>query len=526
MLVRAADRQREWAIRLAIGASGGRLARQVLTESVVFGALGGGLGLALGIVGIRALLAIGPGDIPRIAADGSDVLVDWRMLLFAVMVSMGTSVVVGLIPAMRASRVDVESSLRSGGDRAGAGLTHERTRALLVAAQVALACMLLVGTALLLRSFIEMHRVHPGFESARVLTMTTFATDARYARTEATARMIEESVEAVRAVPGVEVVGATMTGVPLEGEKSTLRIGVAAQTDRNVMGGWHIISPDYFTVLRTPILRGRGITPRDTREATPVAIVNQALARRLWPTGDPIGDRVIVGMDGGPDFADVPRQVVGIVGDIRQGRLDREPRPAVYVPLAQLPDVEMAFLNRNSAAVTWMVRTSGAPHLVDDAVQQALRRATDAPVARMRSLEEIAALSTVGTQFRIRLMTLFAGSALLLAAIGIYGVASYSVQRRTREIGVRVALGATPEGIRRLVLMLGLRSTAIGLVAGLIVAFAFARVLARFLFAVDPRDPFVFAIVPCVLALVALTAVWLPARRATRIEPVRALRMD
>jgi predicted permease len=292
------------------------------------------------------------------------------------------------------------------------------------------------------------------------------------------------------------------------------------------MGGWHIVSPDYFTVLRTPILRGRGITARDARETTPVVVINQALARRLWPNGDPIGARVIVGLDGGPDFADVPREVVGIAGDIRQGRLDLDPRPAVYVPLAQLPDVEMAFLNRNSAVMTWLVRTHGAPHLAAGAVQQALRGTTDAPVARVQSLQDIASLSTVGAQFRIWLMMLFAGAALILAAIGIYGVASYSVQRRTREIGVRLALGATPDGIRGFVLKRGFRSTAAGLFCGLAVAFALARVLARFLFAVDPRDPFVFTFVPCVLAIVALAAVWLPARRATRVEPVRALRMD
>jgi len=526
LLVRAADRQRELAIRIATGASRGRLVRQLLTESLVLALMGGTLGLVLGVAGIRSLLALQPGDLPRIAPDGSGMVGDWRVLMFAIVASASTGVAVGVLPAIRASRLNVEEQLRAGGERAGAGFHHETARALLVVSEVALASMLLVGTGLLIRSFVEIRRVPPGFDTQRLLTMTTLVTDERYTVTKSTTRLMEDAVRDVGAVPGVEIMGATLTGIPLEGEKTAFKIGIAGQPDRSLMGAWHVISPDYLQTLKTPLIRGRGFTSRDDSHSPPVVVINQALVGRFWPTGEPLGDSLILGEGVGPDFVDVPRQIIGIVGDMRQDGLDRDPRPTAYVPLAQLPDNEMAFFSRAGAALTWVVRTSQAPDVMTASVVEALRKSTKAPVARIRSMQEVSALSTAGTQFEVWLMTLFGWAALLLAALGVYGVVSYSVQQRAREIGVRLALGATPSTIQRMVLGRSIGFTMVGIAIGIAAAFGLARVLARFLFGIAPHDAMVFAIVPCALSLVALIAVWLPARRAARVDPVTALRAE
>jgi putative ABC transport system permease protein len=544
MLVRASDRQRELAIRVAAGASRGRLVRQLLTESLVLSMSGGVLGVLLGLTGIRALLAWQPATIARVtsAASGASgglsgsggvdllgsagVFMDWRLLSFAVAVTLISGVAVGMLPALRASRMDVEEHLRSGGERGGASRHHERTRTLLAVSEVALACLLLVGTGLLMRSFVEMRRVSPGFETARVLSMTTLVTASRYAAMSTTTRMMDDAIRTVGAVPGVEAAGATLTGLPLEGEKSAFRIGLAAKPEQNLMGAWHVISADYLPALNIPLVRGRGFTNQDDRGAPPVVIINQALARTFWPGGNPLGDLLILGQGAGPDFADVPRRIVGIVGDIHQWALNRPPKPTAYVPLAQLPDNEMSFMNRHGGTLTWVVRTSGSPHAMTAAVSEALRTATGAPVGRIQSMEDVSSQSTASTRFQLSLMTLFGGAALLLAALGVYGVTSYSVQRRTREIGVRQALGATPAAIRRTVLGRGLSFTFAGIALGVAGAFGLARLLSTFLFGITPHDTLVFVLAPCALSVVALTAVWLPARRATRVDLVTALRAE
>jgi predicted permease len=338
--------------------------------------------------------------------------------------------------------------------------------------------------------------------------------------------MMDDATRAIRAVPGVEATGATLTGLPLEGEKSAFRIGLAAKPEQNLLGAWHVISADYLATLKIPLVRGRGFTDRDDNGSPLVVIINEALARIFWPGGNPLDDSLILGQGAGPDFTDRPRRIVGIVRDIHHGALNLPPRPTAYVPLAQLPDNQMSFLNRHGGTMTWVVRTSGSPSAMAAAVTGALRASTAASPGRVQSMEDVSSRSTAGTRFQLSLMTLFGGAALLLAALGVYGVTSYSVQRRTREIGVRQVLGATPGSIRRTVMARGLTFTLAGVIIGVVIAFGLARMLSRFLFGVTPDDPLVFVLVPCVLGVVALAAVWLPARRATRVDLVTALRID
>jgi predicted permease len=387
---------------------------------------------------------------------------------------------------------------------------------LLVIAEVALATLLLVSTTMVIRSFITLRQVDPGFDTHQVLTMMTLATDRRFARTEATTRVVDETVDALHAIPGVEQASATLTGLPLQ-TGGALKVEVAndlSNSDRSLVGDWNVVSAGYFDALRIPLIRGRLISERDTRHAPPVVIINKTVARRLWPGGDPLGDRVLLGRGAGPDFIDVPREVIGIVGDVRNWGLDAQLPPVVYIPFAQLPDNEMAVYNRLGASLSWIVRTTASPYRSATAIQDAVHRVTATPVAEVRSMDEVSAASTAKPRFETWLMTLFGASALLLAALGVYGIVAFAVQERTREIGIRVALGAAPAAIRRLVVIRGLTPTLIGLGIGLLPALGVTR------------DPVAFTIVAGALCLATLAAVLLPTRRALRVDPVIALRSE
>jgi putative ABC transport system permease protein len=529
LLMRGSSRHRELAIRAATGASRARLIRQLITETLALAGAGGALGLLLGVVGVRALLTLQPGNIPRLEADASNLAIDWRVFTFAIATTLAAGLGAGLLPAWRVSRVDLETSLRTGGARSGPGARHERARTLLMIAEVALAALLLVSTMLVIRSFIALRQVDPGFNPDRVLTLTTLVSEPPFAQTARTAQLVDAGEAAVRAVPGVEQVMATLNGYPLQGG-GALKVEIADQppdSDRSLVGAWNVVSPAYFQTLRIPLIRGRLFSARDDAHAMPAVIVNQILAKRLWPSGEPLGDRILLGRGAGPDFADVPRHVVGIVGDVRNWGLDRELPPIVYVPIAQLPDNEMALLNRLGPRLTWMVRTHAAdPYRAAVAIGDALQRATGTPVADVRSMDHVSESTILRPRFEAWLMTLFGSAALLLAALGVYGVVAYAVQERTREIGIRVALGATPCEIRGLVLARGLPPTLIGVTLGLAAAWATTRWLQAMLFGIPSRDALSFAIVPCALGLVSLAAVWIPARRAVRVDPVIALRSE
>jgi putative ABC transport system permease protein len=528
LLVRATVRKREIAVRAAIGAGRSRILRQLLTESVVLSVMGGALGLALGMIGIRALLAVNPGNIPRIGPDGSGVVLDWRVLAFAAIVSLLTGVVFGLFPALHASRSDLSSTLKEGSGRSGTGFRQNKARALLVVSEMGLALVLLVGAALFIRTFVALHAVDPGFDSHRVLTMRMSLTGTRFQKTSAVAQVIQEGSERVNALPGVEVAGAACC-VPLQGGLGlpfTIEGRPLTQGAFHGGGGFMPISATYFSAFKIPILRGRAFTDRDDGGAPGVVIINQTMAKQFWPDGDPLADRITIAKGVGPQFDEPPRQIVGIVGDVRANGLGVEPGPIFYVPWAQLPDLHNANLTQITP-LAWFVRARGEPYSVSASVQEALREASGGlPVALPRSMDEVVARSTARSDFNMLLLTVFAGSALLLAAIGIYGLMAYSVEQRTQEFGIRVALGADARQVRNMIIYQGMGVALMGVAIGLASAMGLTRVIASLLFGVAPRDPLVFVTVPILLAAVAFVGVWLPARRASLVDPAVALRNE
>ena len=528
LLVRATGRKREIALRTAIGAGRGRIVRQLLTESVVLSMAGGAVGLALGVGGIRALLAVSTAGLPRIGPNGALVTVDWRVLLFGLLVSIGTGVLFGLIPALQGSRADLSGTLKEGGGRTGSGFRQNKTRAVLVVSEVALALILLVGSALLIRTSLALGAVDPGFDAANVLTMRMSLTGPRFATAAGVEQVLREGVDRVRALPGVEHAAATCC-VPLQGGFGLPFIVAGRPLDDGPFhggGGWTTLSDGYFEVFKIPVRRGRVFTARDDGGAPPVVVINEAMASQFWPDDDPLDDRITIGRGVMEQFANEPeRQIIGVVADIRDGGINQDPRPMMYVPQGQLTDGANA-LNLEIAPMGWIVRTQSSPLALSEVIQEELQLASGLPVSDVRTMDEVVSRSTSRQRFNMLLMTVFGGAALLLAAIGIYGLMAYSVEQRTQEIGIRLALGAETGQVRKMVVFQGMRLVVAGVVIGLASASGLTRYIASFLFEVEAWDPTAFITVPVVLTIVALVAVMVPARRASQVDPMLALRND
>jgi predicted permease len=350
----------------------------------------------------------------------------------------------------------------------------------------------------------------------------------QFTRTAAVERLIRDGTERLRALPGVVAAGATCC-VPLENGYGLPFIVVGRPLQDGPFhggGAWLTVAPGYLDVFQIPVLRGRAFTERDDAAADRVVLVNQAMARRFWPKSDPLNDRIWIGKGIMSELAaETPRQVIGIVGDIRGGGLNRDPGPTMYVPNAQVPDALNA-LNVRITPVSWIVRTRQDPQSLSAAMQEQLRQVSGLPVSDMRTMDEVVSRSTSRQRFQMLLMTIFGSAALFLAAIGIYGLMAYAVQQRTHEIGIRLALGANSRQVRRMVVVQGMRLALVGVAIGLGAALGLSRVIATFLFGVKERDPAVFAAAAVVLSVVSLIAVWLPARRATRIDPAVSLRCE
>jgi putative ABC transport system permease protein len=526
LLVRATARKREIALRAAIGAGRGRIVRQLLTESVSLSVAGGVLGLLLGVLAIRALLSVNTAGLPRIGDEGVLVGLDWRVLAFTALVAVGTGILFGLIPALQSSRTDLSTTLKDSTGRSGATLRHNKARSTLVVVEVALALVLLVGSALLIRTLVNLRNVEPGYDPKNVLTMRMSLTGPRYFQTSGVEQLLSDGLERLRRLPGIEHAAATCC-VPLEGGYGLPFRIIGRPLEKGPFhggGAWLTVSPGYFETFKIAMKRGRTFTDRDGAAAPAVAIINEAMAREFWKDKDPLDDRIMIGAGVMKELsAERERQIIGVVSDVRDGGLNSDPGPHMYVPNAQVPDALNA-LNVRITPVAWVVRTRGEPFSMSSAVQEQLRQVSGLPVSNVRSMEEVVSRSISRQRFNVLLMTVFGGSALLLAAIGIYGLMAYSVEQRTQEIGIRMALGAEAKGVRRMVVFQGMRLAVAGVVVGLAAAFALTRLMTSFLFGVQARDPAVFIGMPVALTIVSLLAVWLPARRASTVNPLTALR--
>jgi putative ABC transport system permease protein len=523
LLARATIRRREMAIRSAMGASRSRLVWQSLTESVLLSLAGATLGIGLGYLGVRALLSLNPGDIPRIGENGEAVSLDWQVLLFTFAVAVLTGILFGLVPALTASRSDITSTLRESGARAGGGMRNNKTRSILVVTEMALALILLIGAVLLIRTFGALHGVNPGFDAHNVLTMDMSLAGARFDKAASVDQLERQGRERLESLPGV-ISAALTCCLPLEGAYG-LPFTFEGASPKDTESEWISISPHYFDVFRIPVNSGRPFNERDNGAGSRVVIVNEEFAKKFFAKGDGLGSLITIGKGVGPEFDEPPREIVGIVGDVRQG-LDQPPNPIMYVPIAQVNDGVIA-LNNRIGAIQWVVRTKLQPFSLSADIQRELREASGGlPVAHIRSMQQVVGESTARNDFNMTLLTIFASVALVLAAIGLYGLMAYSVQQRTQEIGVRMALGANPGQVRRMVVLQGMRLNLIGVILGIVASLALTRLMKSMLFGVTPWDPATIVIVVLLLISVTLLAAYLPARRASRVDPIVALRYE
>jgi predicted permease len=528
LLARATIRRREIAIRSALGAGRARLVRQMLTESVLLSLAGGVIGLVLGYFGVRGLLSINPGNIPRIGEQGSGITLDSRVLMFTLGVSVLTGVLFGLIPAFNASRTDLNATLKESGLRSGSGLRQNKARSILVVTEMALALVLLVGAALLIRTFSVLRSVDPGFDTHNVLTMEMSITGARFNKASGVNQLVREAQRRVESLPGVNAIASTCC-LPLEGGFGlpfTIEGRPVTDPSSQPGGSWRTVSPRYFEVFKIPLIHGRVFTDRDDGGAGPVVLINEGLAKQFWPNSDPVGQRITIGKGVGAEFEEPPREIIGIVGDVRDQGLDNKPDPIMYVPVAQVTDGVTA-LNNGIIPITWAIRTNVEPYSLSKEIQEELRTASGGlPTAHIRSMEQVRGESTSRTDFNMTLLVIFAGLALLLAAIGIYGLMAYSVQQRTQEIGIRMALGASARDVRMMVVKQGMVLALAGVFIGVAAALGLTRLMTSLLYGITPRDPIAMTSVALLLIGVALAATYLPARRASRVDPVVSLRYE
>jgi putative ABC transport system permease protein len=531
LLARAAARQKEIAIRTTLGAKRTRIIRQLLTESVMLALAGGILGMLLALWGVDALVGLTPDELPRF----SEIQVDGRVLGFTLLVSLLTGIIFGLVPALQTSKPDLNESLKEGSRGSTGGVTSHRVRNALVVAEIAFSLMLLIGAGLMINSFARLRSVNPGFRPENVLTMLIALPDAKYpdSRPEQKSGFFRELIERVSALPGVESAAAS-SKLPLGGGSTgklfTRQDRPAPTSIESIpLIQYFQVSPGYFQTLAIALDKGRFFDERDNADGPTVAIINETLANRFFPGEDPIGKVVLTGVPEEmvppgllpPGFRFPRLKIVGVVRDVRHDGLAEQVRPEIYVPHAQ----GGAFETRN--AMYLAVRTTGDPQSLTAAVRsQVTAIDKDQPVANVTTMESRLADSLARQRFSTLLLSIFACLALLLAAVGLYGVMSYAVAERTHEIGIRMALGAQPSDVMRMVARQGLMLTAAGVSIGLLAAFALTRLMSSLLYGVSATDPATFAIISALLAAVALLACALPARRATKVDPIIALHYE
>ncbi len=512
LLARAAGRQREIAIRMALGAGRGRVLRQLLTESVLL-ALGASVaGLLLGFWGMQGLKASLPENTPRL----DEVQMDAQVLAFSVGCALLTGLLFGLAPALQATRAELNKTLKQGAPGALGG--RSRLRGALVVAEVALSLMLLIGAGLMMKSFVRVQQADVGFDAAGLLSFQLSLPEPAYAEPQKRSAFLQQLTERLKTLPGVEAAAVT-TLLPLGSGPSTTTFAVKDQPPttpaQHPVTDLVFVSPDYFRALRMPLLRGRYLTEQDLADTTPVAVVDETVAQTYWPSQDPIGKRIELNW---PNFREPRFTIVGVVRHVKNYGVDQPSRFETYVPYLQDP---------RSPAFTLVLRTNVEPASLTAAVRASVRELDRSlPIYEVRTLEEYVARRLAERRLSVILLGLFAAGAVVLAAVGLYGLLSYAVSQRTHEIGLRMALGAQRVDVLKLVVRQGLVLTLAGVGVGLSGAFALTRVMTKLLFEVSATDPVIFAGIPLLLVVVALLACWLPARRATKVDPLVALRQE
>jgi len=515
LLARAGARQREIAVRTALGASRFRIVRQLLTESIVLSFVGGAAGLLLAVWGVDSLVSMSPDTIPR----AREIAIDPRVAGFTLLISLATGVLFGLAPALQVSKPDLTDALKESG-RSTAGVHRNRLRSLLVISEVALSLVLLVGAGLMIRSFARLSNVEPGFNPVRVLTMGVTLLPNKYPEDQRVGAFYSQLLERAAAAPGVESAGA-ISDLPLSGSNTsdsfTIEGRPAVAKEDQPSTEYRVVTPGYFESMGIPLLAGRDFAVSDTKQSPNVTVINEAFARRHFAQEDPVGHRLkLQGQERDPLL------IVGVVGNVRDFGLDEQPTPEAYVPFLQDPLSETY-----KRSMTIVARTKSDPGAVAESLRTELTSLDKSlPVYALKPMTEYLRDSLSRRRFNMVLLSVFGGVALLLAAVGIYGVISYGVTQRIHEIGIRMAVGAQDRDILKLVIGQALGLTLTGVAAGLAAALALTRLMESLLFEVSATDPLTFAAISVVLTVVALAACFVPARRATKVDPMIALRYE
>ncbi len=521
LLVRAASRQKEIAVRTAMGASRGRMVQQLLTESVLLAAAGGTIGMLLAYWGTDALVKAVPGSLPRAEV----ISMDWRVLLFTFGVSFLTGVLFGLVPAMRAAKIDVQTTLKD--QTRGTTGSHHKLQGVLVVAELALALVLLACAALTIRSVALLRHVDPGFRASNAVTFNISLSGVSYNTPTKIRNYFHEVLRRLEALPGVQA-AAINTDMPLR-DDSELFLYVADRPkptqDKMSWAMLYTVSPRYKDAMGLQLMKGRFISEEDNEKGAPVVVIDEGMARGLFPNEEPVGKSIIIPFE----HFDQPREIVGVVNHVKHTGLVQDATAPIkyqlYMPFDQIPDAFFAELSGGSLSV--IVRTAGSPASIGAAVLQTVRDLDrDQPVFGLEPMEQVIEESVATQRFATLLLGMFAGIALLLGSVGIYGVMSYLVMQRTHEMGIRMALGATRNDVLRLVLKYGFTLATAGLALGLIGSVALTRLLVTLLYEISPTDPMTLGAMGALLVGVALLACYLPARRATRVDPMVALRYE
>ena len=519
LLARATSRQKEMAIRAALGASRLRVVRQLLTESVLLAMLGGIFGLALAYLSIRLIVVGVPQNISNSIVGWKQIGLNPEVLGFTLLVSVLTGIIFGLVPAFHASKIDLQDSLKEGGRTGSEGGRRNFVRSVLVVFEVSVALMLLIAAGLLIRSFGRLQDVNPGFNPQNVLSMQLSLPRSKYAENNQLSAFYEQALERIKVLPGVQS-AAFGTNLPMSGSNSSASFSVeglqVAQGESSPHGDPHMVTADYFKTMEVPLLSGRYFDDRDTKDSMPVTVVDETLANRYWPDQDPIGKRIAAFFDSRNNQLNW-RTIVGVVKNVKRYGLDGKIKEQYYFPQSQSPRRDMFLLVRSASDPTALASSiRDGIHSVDK----------DQPIFRVMTMEQVVSNSVAQRRFSMLLLVIFSAVALLLAAVGIYGVMSYSVTQRSHEIGIRMALGARQGDVLKMVVRQGMKITLIGVGIGLVGAFLATQVMSSLLFGVGARDPLTFVAIPVILAGVALGACFVPARRATKVDPMIALRYE